>query len=131
TLEGAHSYSGNTTINGGTVLVNNPNAIGNSPLAMNGGALRTTASLNLTNLTGAVGSSLANAEGATTTLITHRGTGNYTGVISDGASGTLGVYVASGALRLNAANTYSGGTIVASCATLEIGVINPGGSGNA
>lgn len=133
TLEGAHSYSGNTTINGGTLLVNNPNAIGsgNSPLAMNGGALRTTTSLSLTNLTGAVGSSLANAEGATATLITHRGTGNYTGVISDGASGTLGVYVASGALRLNAANTYSGGTIVASGATLEIGVINPGGSGNA
>jgi autotransporter-associated beta strand protein len=128
TLLGAHTYTGPTIINAGTLEVHDPNALGSgaSPVTINGGALHTTTSLNLTSLTGAtVGTSLANAAGAGATVITHTGTGNFTGVISDGASGTIGVYVPSGTLQLNAVNTYSGGTIVASGATLASGVINP------
>jgi autotransporter-associated beta strand protein len=127
TLLGAHTFAGPTTINAGTLEVRDPNALGSgaSPVTINGGSLRTTTSLNLSNLTGAtVGTSIANATGAGATKITHTGAGNFTGVISDGASGTVSVYIPSGTLQLNAINTYNGGTIVASGATLASGVIN-------
>jgi autotransporter-associated beta strand protein len=133
TLLGPNTYTGPTTINAGTLEVHDPNALGSgaSAVAINSGALRTTTSLNVSSLTGAGGTSLANASGAGATIMTHSGTGNYTGIISDGASGTIGIYIPSGTLQLNAVNTYSGVTIVASGATLALGVINPGGSAQA
>jgi len=131
TLTSANTHAGPTIVNTGTLEVQNPNAFGSGTLTINGGALRTTSSLNLNSLTGADGTTFANAAGATTTILTHTGTGNYTGIISDGASGSIGIYIPSGTLQLNGNNTYSGSTIVASGATLAIGVRNPGGSGTA
>ena len=130
-LAGANTHVGPTIISAGTLEAQNPNALGSGTVAVNGGNLRTTTSLNVNSLTGANGTTVANSAGAGTTIITHTGAGNTTSVISDGASGTVGIYIPSGTLQLNANNTYSGGTIVASGATLAIGVINPGGSGNA
>ncbi|MEK7780220.1 MAG: autotransporter-associated beta strand repeat-containing protein [Verrucomicrobiota bacterium] len=131
TLTAANTYTGPTVVSAGTLQVQHANALGSgaSTVAVNGGNLRTTTSINVNSLTGAQGTSVANATGAGATIITHTGTGDYTGIISDGASGTVGVYIPSGSLRLNANNTYSGGTVVASGATLAVGVINPGGSG--
>jgi fibronectin-binding autotransporter adhesin len=133
TLQGAHTYSGATTISGGSVAVSNPNVFGsgNSPVALTAGSIVTTTSLNLSNLTGSVGTSIANGAGAGANTITHVGVGSFTGIISDGVSGSISVYVPSGTLQLNAVNTYSGGTVVASGATFAVGVINPGGSGTA
>ena len=133
TLSGANTYVGPTVINAGTLETQNANALGSgaSTVAINSGNLRTTTSLNVNSLTGANGTTVANSAGAGATIITHTGIGNYTGVISDGASGTIGLYIPSGSLQLNGNNSFSGGTIVASGATLAIGVINPGGSGNA
>ena len=132
-LSGANTYVGPTVISAGTLEAQNANALGSgaSAVAINGGGLRTTTSLNVNSLTGVNGTTIANAAGAGATTISHTGTGDTTSVISDGASGTIGLYLPSGTLRLNANNTYSGGTVVASGANLAIGVINPGGSGTA
>jgi len=135
TLSGAHTYTGPTVINAGSIVARHQNALGSgaSAVAVNGGSLLTVSNLNVSSLTGAAGTTVANTTGGSTNnAITHTGTGNYTGIIANGAAGTiLRVVVPSGTLQLNAVNTYSGGTFVAGGATLAIGVINPGGSGNA
>jgi len=132
-LPGAHTYTGATVINAGSIEVRHPNALGSgaSAVAINGGSLLTTTNFNVSNLTGVAGTTVANTTGAGATVITHTGAGNFTGVIGNGSAGTVRVVVPSGTLQLNGINTYSAGTFVGSGATLAVGVINTVSSGNA
>ena len=135
TLSSANSYSGGTTLNSGTLVLNNSTSIGTGALTINGGTLNNTSGNTITltsnnpqnwngnfaftgsndlNLgTGAV--AIGNAASRTVTL----NSGNLTvgGVIS-GTSSSL-TKAGSGTLRLTANNTYTGGTTI-SAGTLEL-----------
>ena len=108
-LLGDNSYGGGTTLNGGTLIVGNNNALGTGTLAMAAGT--TLSFLNPGNftvanqITIAGDPSFAPPAGTTQTL---------SGVIADGGSpGTLNMDGA-GTLVLSGINTYSGPTIVTS-----------------
>lgn len=131
-ISGANTYTGPTVVNSGTLRAGNINAFADSPVTVNAGTLDLGSSLVVSNLNGAVGSSIANNSSASPVTVFSHGTGAVTSLIADGSGGgAVGIVVLDGALTLNAANSYSGGTYVASGATLNIGVINPGGSGQA
>jgi autotransporter-associated beta strand protein len=132
TISGANTYTGPTVVSGGSLRAGNINAFANSTVSVNGGTLDLGSSLVVSNLNGAVGTSIANNASASPVTLFSHGTGTVTSLIADGSGGgAVGIVVLDGALTLNAANSYSGGTVVASGATLNIGVINPGGSGQA
>ncbi len=132
TLSGANTYSGPTVINAGALRAGNLNAFADSPVTINAGALDLGTSLVVSNLNGAVaGTIVNNSSAAPVTLFSH-GVGSVTSLIADGSGGgPVSVEVLDGSLTLSGANTYSGGTYVASGAVLAIGVRNPGGSGQA
>ena len=139
TLSSANSYSGGTTLNSGTLVLNNSTSIGTGALTINGGTLNNTSGNTITltsnnpqnwngnfaftgsndlNLgTGAV--AIGNAASRTVTL----NSGNLTvgGVIS-GTSSSL-TKAGSGTLRLTGSNSYSGGT------TISAGILEIAGSG--
>jgi autotransporter-associated beta strand protein len=139
TLSSANTYSGGTTLNSGTLVLNNSTAIGTGALTINGGTLNNTSGTSITltsnntqnwnanfafagtndlNLgTGTV--ALGNSASRTITLTS----GNLTvgGVIS-GASSSL-TKAGAGTLRLTGSNSYSGGT------TISAGILEIAGSG--
>ena len=135
TLSSANTYSGGTTLNSGTLVLNNSTAIGTGALTINGGSLNNTSGSSITltsnnnqtwnaniaftgtndlNLgTGAV--ALGNSASRTVTV----NSGNLTvgGVIS-GTSASL-TKEGAGTLTLTGNNTYNGGTTI-SAGTLEL-----------
>ncbi|QOZ33580.1 autotransporter domain-containing protein [Bradyrhizobium sp. CCBAU 53421] len=136
TLTGTNTYSGGTTINAGT-------------LALSGtGSLAASSAVNLA--TGATFDISQTSAGASITTLGNTGTGqtgtvslgaqmltitasstSFAGVIQDGgiqngAGGSLKIN--GGALTLTGANTYTGGTLVCNCATLQLGNGNGTGS---
>ena len=135
TLSSANTYSGGTTLNSGTLVLNNSTAIGTGALSINGGTLNNTSGSSITltsnntqnwngnfafagtndlNLgTGTV--ALGNSASRTVTVTS----GNLTvgGVIS-GTSASL-TKAGGGTLMLTANNTYNGGTTI-SAGTLEL-----------
>ena len=123
TLSGSNSYVGPTLIDLGTLRVTNQYALGagNSSVTDNNGTLDMQTSLIVSNLNG--GGFVINSS-ATSNLLTLITNSTFNGVIS----GKIGVYVAGGTLRLNAANTYSNGTYLGVGAGLAIGSgsSNPG-----
>ncbi|HEV2437759.1 MAG TPA: autotransporter-associated beta strand repeat-containing protein [Verrucomicrobiae bacterium] len=132
TLSGANTYSGPTVINAGTLRAGNLNAFANSPVTINAGALDLGTSLVVSNLSGAVAGTIVNNSSATPVTLFSHGVGSVTSLIADGSGGgAVSIQVLDGSLTLSGANTYSGGTYVASGAVLAIGVRNPGGSGQA
>ena len=124
TLTASNNYVGPTIIDAGTLRVTNLYALGggNSPVTNNAGILDMQTSLIITNLGGNAGSIINSS--ATTNILTIETNSTYGGVIS----GKIGIYVAGGTLRLNAANTYSNGTVLAAGTGLAIGggAANPG-----
>ncbi len=117
TLTSSNSYVGPTIVNGGTLRISNSLAIGagNSPLTINVGNLDMDTNLIVTNLNGA-GGGIVNSSTLTNILTVQNG-GAYAGIIS----GKIGLFINAGTLRLNGANTYSNGTIIAAGAGLAIG----------
>ncbi len=123
TLTASNSYNGPTTIDVGTLRVTNQYALGagNSSVTLNSGTLDMQTSLVVSNING--GGFVINSSTATN-ILTVLTNSTLNGVIS----GKIGVYLAAGTLRLNAANTYSNGTVLASGSILQIGggAANPG-----
>jgi autotransporter-associated beta strand protein len=105
-LTGNNSYSGGTSLNGGTLIAENANALGSGPITFNGGALQFLQGRAFDISTHTV--TIA-AGGATIDT-------NYNGVVfanSIGNYGTGGLTKTDGGiLRLNAPSTYSGVTTV-------------------
>jgi autotransporter-associated beta strand protein len=129
TLNGSNSYTGATTINGGTLKIGANHVMPNTSvvvMANTAGAI-----LDVNGKTDTIGSlSGGGASGGYITLESGSGTGaltvnqftygNYAGVISGAGSFTKSSY---GPLRLNGANTYSGGTTITE-GEIIVGVTN-------
>ena len=131
-LAASNSFSGNLTINGSTVQIENLSAIptncsvvadagrldlNGNPLVMGGG------------LNGAAGTVDNSAPSATT--LTLNGTGTFSGTITN--SGGLLTLVAGGGsgktVTLSNANYYAGGTIISNSSVIAVATTNALGSG--
>ncbi len=123
-LTSSNSYVGPTILNSGTLRVSNTFALGAgfSPVTINNATLDMDTNLIVTNLNG-TGGGIVNSS-ARTNILTIQSGGEYGGVIS----GKIGLLINSGTQRLDGANTYSNGTIIAVGAGLSIGqgAANPG-----
>ncbi|KJS18712.1 MAG: hypothetical protein VR78_04105 [Hoeflea sp. BRH_c9] len=123
-FSGANTYTGSTTINGGTLQAVNASALGvNGPVTVNaGGTLFLSSNLNIGSLAGAGAVTLgANTltTGGNNTSTTHSGLISGAGALVKTGTGTL---------TLSTDNTYSGGTTVAG-GTLSLGSDAAAGTG--
>ena len=137
TLSGANTYSGNTTINEGTLQAGAtgviPNGTGKGNVVLNGGTVAGTLDVNgndttingLSGTTGAVlGEVVNNVNGTTKTFTVGNGnaSGSFAGNIKDNNNAGTGVLAltktGTGTQTLSGANTFTGATIV-SGGTLE------------
>jgi len=119
-MVGANSYNGGTTLEEGTLRLDNPSGLGASTgtLTVNGGLLNINNRTNVTvgNLTGAGGVIANNGNAAHTLIIGNGGGGggNFHGVIANNTTssgGTLALTkTGSGAITLSGNNTYTGVT---------------------
>ena len=129
-----NSYTGVTTISGGSTLVISDNsALGSTsgtvaPLTFNGGTLRYAGSLGNTDISGRTVT--INSSGATIDVNGHSVT--YANGIGNGGGGALTVAdsAGGGTLILTGTNNYSGGTTINSGATLQIGNLSSGTLGS-
>jgi fibronectin-binding autotransporter adhesin len=126
TLSGANTYSGNTTLNAGSLIAGSSTAFGSSNLKLSagttvdlaaagsgaGGAQSVTAG-SIAGIGGTITDTNGNA-GTTTLALTQSTNTGYAGAITDGASRPVAISKAgAGSLTIaNAANNYSGGTTV-------------------
>ena len=127
TLSGSNSFTGGVTVNQGTVKLSNAGALNSAnpnAVAMAGGIL----SLNGNSVTVAAlsgnDSTVNNgaASGAVTLTVNQTGNTSYSGVLENGAVGTLALVKSGvGTLTLNGANTYSGPTTLAG-GVLSLGI---------
>ena len=114
-LAGNNTYSGDTTVSQGAVLLANSNAAQNTTVAVgvNNGLLFSggIGTFNVGSIGGSGSLALADTGGNPVTLVSGGNNANttYSGVIS--GPGTL-VHNGSGTLLLTGSNTYTGGTIL-------------------
>ncbi len=125
-LSGANTYSGNTTISAGTLQVTNNSSVGTGNVVLNGGLfqadglsdLKFNNKFKINTAGGAI-----DANGVALTL---------SGNISDGAgAGPLTILdssAGSGRVIMTGNNTYTGGTTICNCATLQLGTAANSGS---
>ena len=115
-LSGANSYTGGTTLLGGTLRALNDSAIGTGPLTVNSQAGSST--LDLGN-----GVNLGNSISLKTGLIVNNNAGTtsqLSGLISE-SGGTFGINkTGTGTLILSGANTFSGGVYVSNDSTIRL-----------
>jgi autotransporter-associated beta strand protein len=123
-LAGANSYSGGTTVSGfATLQVTNNSAVGTGTVTLSDGLFQADGVSDLTfsnnfKVNNTAAGSAIDANGVMLTIA---------GTISDGSGGPgkLTVldnsFARSGIVVLTGANTYTGGTTIRSCATLQLG----------
>lgn len=118
-LSGVNTYTGGTNANGVTLEVTNGSAVGTGTVTLTNAIFQTDGSADLTiaNNFKLAGGSLLDANGVTLTIA-----GNITGggqlEVANGG-GPSGF--APGTVVMLGTNTYSGGTFICSCATLQLG----------
>jgi fibronectin-binding autotransporter adhesin len=131
-LTGANTYSGNTNINAGLVQIGAANALGTSRINFNGGALRTTATMTLSNLLnwGAVDTTVSAASSTTLTLT------GFSNIVSQSANyptlrfgtaadtGIIVIDASSGSLAFNSGALQGQQTLIVQGGTLKAGA-NP------
>lgn len=123
-LTGTNTFSGNTNVNAGTLLLGSTTAISNSSNVIVLGTL------DLDGLTHTIGSlagsgtvTNSNATAATLSTNADNASTTFSGVIQDGAGTTGLTKLGSGILTLTGHNTYTGATGV-SAGTLQVGAAN-------
>ena len=128
-LNAANTYNGGTTIQTGTLQLNNPTALGSTggQLTLNGGLLNLNdQTVSIGNLTGSGGTIANNASSARTLTI---GTGNggggiYQGVIANktgtGTGSVALTKTGTGTITLAGSNTYTGATLINGGGTLVL-----------
>ena len=139
TLNGANTYTGNTTVTLGTLKIGNaaavPSGVGVGNVTLTAGILDLNGnSITVNGLTGA-GNVTSTATGNIVFSVGANDQSSiYTGIISNGTATTLGLTkVGTGTLTLNGTNTYNGDTTI-SAGTLKYGannvIANGAGKGN-
>ncbi len=127
TMSGANTYAGATIVNGGTLRTANLTALGTGALTVNSGTIvDVSTNLQVASIAG-VGM-IENNSTTTTNQLIVLGTSTFPGTVVDGSGGGgISVLVKGGTLLFTALSSYSGGTIVASGAALQVGdVPTPG-----
>ena len=134
-LSGANTYSGNTLVSSGKILLGNNLALQNSTFdtaSVNGGLVMTGFTTpTLGGLTGSVNlsSTLITGYGSVTALTLNPGTGatpSYSGIVANGSGNMTLTKTGAGTQTFTGANSYSGATAI-NAGTLALGV---GGSIN-
>ena len=116
TLGSADSYSAGTTISAGTLTLGNAAALGIGGLTMSGGTLDLNAnSITIAALSGNAGTITDNGSTAGTSPLTisQSTTTSFAGTLADGTTRHLALSFIGGALTLDSADSYSGGTTIA------------------
>ena len=121
TLAGTNTYTGGTTISDGTVQVTNNSSVGTGAVTMDGGTFQAdgVSDLTFTNsfkINNTAGGSTIDANGVMLTIA-----GNITDGNGPGKLTVLDSTFGSGTVLLQGINTYSGGTFICVCATLQLG----------
>jgi len=122
-LSGTNSYSGGTSVSAGATLqVTNSASVGSGTVTLDLGAIQANGSnVSLSNnFSLAGGGGFLDANGATLTI-----SGNITG---PGNLETVDSTASGSAVVLTGNNTYSGGTLICSCSTLQLGTLATAGS---
>jgi len=134
TLSGSNTYSGVTTINGGTLQIGNANALGTGGLTVNGGALDLHGNSVSVPAFSGTGGAITNTVSGTGTLTTAvaSGTATYAGNITDGTGAVVLTDSGAGTLILSGSITMAGLTVSSSGGTVQlaqsgsIGAVNVG-----
>jgi fibronectin-binding autotransporter adhesin len=133
TLTGTNSYTGATTVTGGTLVAHDANSMGTGgPLVVNGGTLDLFGNGQSVSSLSGTGGVITNNVALPVTLTVTGGPGTYAGVIQDGGVGkTVGLHITAGTTNLSSttAHTYTGNTTIDSGATLTIANINSSSNG--
>ena len=123
TLSGINTYSGGTIISAGTLQVTNNSSVGSGAVTLNGGTFLADGLSNLAfsnnfTLNAPAFGSAIDTNGVTVTL---------SGVVSGTGALTLDSF-GGGTLILTNTNTYTGGTTICGCGTLQLGTLATQGS---
>lgn len=114
-INGTNSYTGGTTIAGGTLDITSANALGGATggLTVNAGTLNVNNSgITVGSLSGSGGTVTTSTAGSKTVTVNSSSTTSYAGSIQNG-SGTIALTKeGAGQLTLSGANTYTGNTTI-------------------
>jgi autotransporter-associated beta strand protein len=118
-LSGVNTYSGGTLVNGATVVVSNNSSVGTGAVTLNNAIFQADglSDLTIANNFKLTGGNTIDANGVMLTIAGNiSGTGSVEYANGGGSSG-----FAPGTVVLLGTNTYTGGTLICSCTTLQLG----------